>query len=214
MATRTSYRWSEVPGSFDTVGARAVYASSNEHGIPDLPASAAVPDALVAYSDRRGCAAAGPGTAVHTFLDDYRFELLWTKPERPLPRLLSVGTALSPDFSLWTWMPRTVQLWQLYRSRWCGNWWLDHGLDVIPTVSWSVPESYAYAFAGIARGSTVALSTVGVLRSPDALGLFARGYEAMLDAVQPSAVLCYGTMPAALRDSRVREYPARRNRGA
>ena len=38
----------------------------------------------------------------------------------------------------------------------------------MPTVSWSTPASYAFAFAGIAPGSVVAVSTVGVLRDPDA----------------------------------------------
>ncbi len=37
-----------------------------------------------------------------------------------------------------------------------------HGVTVIPTVSWSTPDSYPFAFAGIATGSVVAVSTVGV----------------------------------------------------
>jgi Vilmaviridae nuclease len=209
--TRTSHRWAARPGSWDTVNMRAVYPSANGRGIPDLPAASLVPERLVPYTDRSRVPR--EGDAVHYFLDDYRFEAVWTKPERVIPRLQRVGVSLTPDFSLWRDMPPAVQLWQVYRSRWCGCWLAEHGVQVIPTVTWAGPESYEFAFAGIARGSVVAVSTVGVLRDPEALQLFEQGYQAVLAAVQPSAVLCYGKMPPELVNSRlpVHEYPARRN---
>jgi hypothetical protein len=215
--TRTSHRWAELPGNWDTVNARAVWPSSNEHGIPDLPAARGEPARLVSYADRRACDTAREGDAIHFFLDDYRFETLWTKPERPLPRLQRVGTALTPDFSLWAGMPAAVQLWQVYRARWCGLWMIQHGISVIPAVSWSTADSYRYCFAGIAPGSVVAVSTVGVLRDPEAAGLFAAGIDAMLQAVRPSRILCYGAWPwsairaPALADM-VTEYPTRWDR--
>lgn len=209
--TRSSHRWQELPGSFDTVNARAIYPSSNEYGIPDLPCANAMPARLLAYSDRTACRNPRDGDAAHFFLDDYRFETLWTKPERPLTRLQRVGLALTPDFSLWTGMPPVMQTWQTYRSRWCGMWMLAHGIRIIPTVSWSTPASYRYCFAGIAPGSVVALTATGVLRDRDALGLFGDGYTAMAELVQPSAVLCYGRWPAILDQLSVpvHEYPAR-----
>lgn len=196
-----------------TVDARVVYPSSNEYGIPDMPVAHGKPAQLVPYSDRRACETASDA-AVHFFLDDYRFEVCWSAPERPLNRLKLVGTALTPDFSLWTGMPVAAQLWQVYRARWCGMWMTGHGIGVIPTVSWSDAASHRYAFAGIARGSVVAVSTVGVRRDAEAMKLFALGAEAMLQAVAPSAILCYGAWPwnairmPELADA-VTEYPTR-----
>jgi hypothetical protein len=211
--TRTSHRWQELPGSFDTVNARAIYPSSNEWGIPDLPAACAEPARLVPYSDHHAGERAKPGDCCHFFLDDYRFEHVWSKPERPLPRLQRVGLAFTPDFSLWTSMPMAMQLWQVYRSRWCGAWWIEHGIDVIPTVSWSTGESYRFCFAGIAPGSVVAVSSVGVLRDRQALRLFWQGYSAMLDVAKPSHVLCYGRLPDKVKDwLPVTEYPTRWDR--
>lgn len=209
--TRTSHRWSEMPGNWDRLNTRALFPSSNGYGIPDLPLSLFEPARLVSYSSRSETSSPGPAAAVHFFLDDYRFETVWTKPERGLSRISSVGAALTPDFSLWANMPLVMQQWQVYRSRWCGAWLLHHGIRIVPTVSWSTPETYPFAFAGIARGSVVAVSTVGVLRDQDALELFAAGYAEMLRVVQPATVLVYGKLPApeVLADVPVRCYPTR-----
>jgi hypothetical protein len=181
---------------------------------------------LVAYNDRHACTrattrpatnagtadtVAGPGAAVHFFLDDYRFETVWTKPERGLSRCAAVGAALTPDFSLWSNMPTVMQLWQVYRSRWCGAWLLTHGVTVVPTVSWSTPDSYPFAFAGITPGSVVAVSTVGTRRDPESRALFAEGYREMVRQLSPAAVLVYGTSPTEQVDGGplVHCYPSR-----
>lgn len=206
--TRTSDHWREKPGSWDAVNCRLLFASGNAHGIPDLPLSTLQPSNLVSYADKYACEKPPPGSCVHTFLDDYRFESLWRMPERPLSRLKRVGAALTPDFSLWLEMPRAVQAWQVYRSRWLGCWWTVHGIQVIPTVSWAGPDSHDFAFAGIAPGSVVAVSSVGV--NQDARRLFLRGYDAMIDTVQPSLVLCYGKpVPGMYPGIPVTEYPTR-----
>lgn len=211
-ATRSSHRWTEMPGNWDRLNTRALFPSSNPWGIPDLPQASYVPARLVAYSARaETIAVTGAGdAAVHFFLDDYRFETVWTKPERGLSRCLSVGAALTPDFSLWTNMPLAMQLWQVYRARWCGAWLLHHGIQVIPTVSWSTPDTYPFTFAGIAPGSVVAVSTVGTIRDPEARDLFAAGYAAMLEHLRPSQVLIYGTAPTcSVGDVPFRVYPTR-----
>lgn len=190
--TRSSHRWAEMPGNWDRLNTRALYASTNDWGIPDLPAAATVPDKLVAYSDRWALQTAPTNTAVHFFLDDYRFETVWTKPERGLSRLTKIGAALTPDFSLWRNMPKVMQIWQVYRSRWCGAWMLQHGIDIIPTIGWSDPSSYQFAFAGIPRNSTVAISTVGLLRDKEAMVLFVDGLVHMIAVLRPSKVLVYG----------------------
>jgi hypothetical protein len=194
--TRSSNHWTHQPGNMDRLNCRALWPTDNEWGIPVLPPTRFEPAQLVAYSDRRACtAAAGTNAAVHFFLDDYRFETLWSKPERGLSRCAAVGAALTPDFSLWTDMPLAMQLWQVYRSRWVGCWLLHHGIHVVPTVSWSTPDSYPFAFAGIAPGSVVAVSTVGIQRDPVARGLFADGFAAMMKQLRPSTVLIYGRPP-------------------
>ncbi len=211
-----------MPGNWDRLNTRALFASDNEWGIPGLPAARLVPARLVPYNDRRAIereagdpwTVADPRAALHFFLDDYRFETMWSKPERGLSRCQTVGAALTPDFSLWRDMPLVMQLWQVYRSRWCGAWLLHHGVHVIPTVSWSTPDTYPFAFAGIPAGSVVAVSTVGVWRDPEARELFAAGFAEMLRRLRPSTVLVHGRAPTeqvgGLPDGiEVRSYPSR-----
>jgi hypothetical protein len=218
-ATKSSHRWSEVPGNWDRLNLRALFGSDNEWGIPALPATRRVPARLVAYNDRQATTAAArraDDAAVHFFLDDYRFETVWTKPERGLSRCRAVGAVLTPDFSLWTTMPTAMQLWQVYRSRWCGAWLRHHGVTVVPTVSWSTSDSYPFAFAGIPTGSVVAISTVGIARADaDTRARFVDGYAAMLHHLAPNTVLVYGRAlpePAITetpRDTEIRYYPTR-----
>jgi hypothetical protein len=213
-----------MPGNWDRLNTRALFSTDNEFGIPALPVASFEPARLVSYTDRHATTRAAehtattgtPDAAVHFFLDDYRFEVVWSKPERGLSRCQAVGAALTPDFSLWSNMPRVMQLWQVYRSRWCGAWLLSHGVHVIPTVSWSTPDTYDFAFAGITPGSVVAVSTVGTRRDPTARTLFARGYDAMCERIRPALVLVHGTAPteqvhnaAAAAAVPVRVFPTR-----
>jgi hypothetical protein len=194
--TRSSWKWSEMPGNFDVCNTRALFASTNQWGIPDLPRVEWQPDHLLAYNDRWSCANPPENACVHFFLDDYRFETLWTNPTRPLPRLQRVGTALTPDFSMWSQMPKIMQLWQVYRARWCGAWMIQHGVKVIPTVGWSTSESWEFCFEGIPKWSTVAVSAVGVHRGDEkARSNFAAGLNEMVDQLEPAKILVYGKLP-------------------
>ena len=189
--TRSSHNWGSLPGNFDRNNTHTLYQSSNPWGIPDLPRTTAAPTRLIAYNDRHKVEHPQPGDAVHFFLDDYRFETVWTQPRRSLSRIMRAGMSLTPDFSLWREMPLAMQLWQVYRSRWCGAWMHSNGVDVIPTVSWSTPQSYDFCFAGIPKRSVVAVSTVGI-RGDEAEKGFRRGLEEMLLSLLPETVLVYG----------------------
>ncbi len=194
--------WKVKPGSFDSLNSTRLFPSGNRFGIPDLAHTslAALPRWLVPYRARvrtvRGDL--GEGT-VHFFLDDYRFETVWHRPVKALAALAPYRTLLTPDFSLYRDWPLAMQVWNTYRARWCGRFWQAHGFQVIPTVSWSTPQSYAFCFAGIPPRSLVAVSYVGVdAASPLARSLFAAGFRAMVERLRPAAVLSYGPLPRAL----------------
>jgi hypothetical protein len=189
--TRSSRAWSSRPGNFDHLNLRAIY-PGDDLGIPRLRALDILPTTLINYNARNRLTSPQPGDCVHFFLDDYRFETMWTQPERALSRVSRVGKALSPDFSLYPEMPEIVQMWNIYRSRWCGAWMSAHGVQVIPTVGWSDERSWAYCFTGLS-GGTVAISTVGIIRaSRTEQDRFIAGYEAMVDQVNPTRVIVYG----------------------
>lgn len=200
--TRSSSAWTSRPGNWDRLNLRMTFPSQNELGIPGIAAREILPGALINYNARNRLTVPETGDCVHFFLDDYRFETMWTQPERSVSRVARVGMALTPDFSLYPEMPRAVQIWNIYRSRWCGAWMAHHGIIVIPTIGWSDERSWDFAFTGLDPGGTVAISTVGIMRASGAeQARFVAGYEAMVDIVRPARVIIYGKRFPDLSDS-------------
>ena len=209
FGTRTSHNWDDQPGKFDVLNLRMTFPSSNGNGIPDLQPSDFVPANLAAWNaPRHRDYAAISGGALHFFLDDYRFETVWSSPERLLPRVLAVGASLTPDFSLWRGMPRPAQVWNVYRSRWCGAYWQANGVEVIPTACWGAADTFDFCFDGIPANSTVAVSSVGISSEVDQ-ALFRAGIEELIRRTDPKLLLAYGQLRFCdgidLPD--VREYP-------
>jgi hypothetical protein len=198
--TRTSQRWQSKPGAFDTLHAAQLFPSRNSYGIPDLEHTPVrqIPAWLVPYRQRIRASEAPDEGAVHFFTDDYRFETVWGRPVKALAALVPYRMVLTPDFSLYRNWPLLLQMWNVYRSRWCGRFWQAQGFTVIPTVSWSTAESFAFCFLGIPRRSVVAVSAVGVdMAQPLERHLFLEGFREMVRQLEPVLVLGYGPLPAA-----------------
>ncbi|MBE6928091.1 MAG: DUF4417 domain-containing protein, partial [Ruminococcaceae bacterium] len=133
---------------------------------------------------------------VHFFLYDYKFERVWKDPEQDIKRLQNYRAVLSPDFSMYLEMNPTMQLYNTFRNRWCGAFWADQGLRVIPTVSWGAENTFDFCFLGIPKGSTVAVSTYMVSEHDnrcDQKEFFLKGYREMLRRIEPERIICYNT---------------------
>lgn len=126
---------------------------------------------------------------VHFFLDDYKFEVIWNDPEPRIERLKKYKAVLAPNYSLYTEMPLSLKIYNTFKSRWCGAYLQSKGIKVIPTVAWGEPDTFWFCFDGIAKGSIVAVSTLGVRTEKS---LFLQGYNEMLRKIKPEAIICYG----------------------
>ena len=130
------------------------------------------------------------GRGIHFYIDDYKMEGLYYNPERSIHRIAQYKFVITPDYSLYRDMPKAVQLFNVFRSRWCGAFWQSKGMTVIPNVSWGDSTTFEFCFDGIEEGSIVAVGTIGCKRSKLA---FMRGYNEMLKRIKPSAIICYGS---------------------
>lgn len=144
---------------------------------------------LIACSDTSKQDTMNLRKGVHFFVDDYRFEVAYNHPERTLERLKKYRFLLTPDFSLYAEMNLWRQIESVGKSRWVGAYWQKNGCTVIPTISWSYPSSYMFCFDGIEKHCTVAVGMIGCKREKSA---FLRGYNAMLEKVEPDGVICFG----------------------
>lgn len=149
-----------------------------------------VPESLIGFNYAKTSKDKTPG--IHFFVDDYQFERVWNDPEKYLDVLMQYDCILTPDFSLYTDMPMPMKIWNVYRSRQIGAYYQDKGARVIPTLSWSEPETYEFCFLGIEPGSVVAVSTVGVKTSKEATKIFFDGMEEAIAQTEPAVVLEYG----------------------
>lgn len=165
-----------------------------DDGMPILASCDTVPDDLLGFNYANGVKDDDVmrSNGVHFFLDDYQFERVWKFPEEYGERLRGFQCVLTPDYSLYRDMPLPMQRWNCYRSRFVGAVWQRMGLHVIPTLQWSTPESYGFAFDGMPTESVAAVSTVGVLNDATATRLWVQGFEEALRRLHPTLVLLYG----------------------
>lgn len=127
------------------------------------------------------------------YIDDYQFERLWNEPHKYMERLSQFDCCLTPDFSLYTDMPIAMQVWNVYRSRLIGQIMQDYGMRVIPTLSWSTPDSYNFCFDGLEKGGTVSVSTVGVMNSEDSQKIWRDGMDEAIKRLEPTLIVAYGS---------------------
>lgn len=142
---------------------------------------------------------------VSFFVDDYQFERVWNRPETYTKILKKYRCVLSPDFSMFTDFPKAVQIFNHYRKHWVARFWQDNGINVIPTIAWSDEESFEWCFDGEPTNSVVAVSTLGMWNKEKIRKAFIKGYEKMIEVLQPSKILifCHSPIKELERDNTI-----------
>lgn len=125
---------------------------------------------------------------IHFFTYDWKFEKVYQNIDEEFEKLKQYYCLLSPDFSLFTNMPQALQVYSVFKNRWCGAYFQSKGLNVIPTVSWGDKKTFEFCFDGIEEGSIVAVCTYYRENCEDE---FMLGYNEMLKRIKPSIVICY-----------------------
>lgn len=167
-----------------------------ENGFAVLTATETVPEEMVEFSAANTCPSElAERACCHFYLEDYRFERVWSNSVDGLSSIRQFQCVAQPDFSLFTDMPEPIQKWNKYRSNLLAAWWSARGVDVIPNLVWSDEASYEWCFEGIPSGSVVCTSAVGCLRNKEAMELWEDGFRAAMEAVKPKKVLIVGKVP-------------------
>ena len=171
------------------------YEHTNELGIPDMLKSNLTKDDII-DSKLQGfnyCLQEKhpQDIGVHFFLHDYQFERVWRYPDRYTECLRKFKYVLSPDFSPYADMPPVLRQFNIYRNRWCGRYWQDNGIEVIPTFTIGDENDFEICKQGISADSIVATSTMGEGRWGD-YQQFKYMWDKFIDELQPSIVILYG----------------------
>lgn len=131
-------------------------------------------------------------TNIHFFLGDYLFERTWSKLNQTAEFLEQYKLVLSPDFSLYTDMPKVLQLFNHYKKMYVSKFWQDMGLKVVPVACWSDELSFEFCFEGMPKNSLIAISSVGIMKNKENRHAFELGYAKMLEMLEPKQILWYG----------------------
>ena len=134
---------------------------------------------------------------IHFFTYDWNFQSVYEKPEGSLEKLDQYYALLTPEFSTYKDMPLARQIDSIFKNRWCGAFWQKQGMIVIPTISWGSIPCLEFCVDGIEKGSVVAVSTY---TREDNRDDFMLGYNKMLEIIEPSAIICYGTPFPEMKD--------------
>ena len=143
---------------------------------------------LISFSDTKQDDEENAHKTVHFFTYDWIFDKVYEKAADCAEKLKQYHALLSPDFSMFTDMPKALQIFSVFKNRWCGAYWQSLGLRVIPTISWGDESSFDFCFDGVEEGATVAVCTYYRENCEEE---FMLGYDRMLEVIKPSEILCY-----------------------
>lgn len=173
---------------------RMIFDGVGEYQIPYIEPTTYKGSEYIPFNYAKGCKDKA-GKGVHFFIDDYQFNRLWNAPDRYIDMLSGFDCVMSPDFSTYTDFPKAIQIYNHYRKHWVGAYLQMHGIDVIPTISWSDKDSFEWCFDGEPVDSVVAVSSVGCMNSKHRKELFMDGYREMMDRLKPTTIIFYGKIP-------------------
>lgn len=184
---------------------RRIFDGVGEYGIPQIyPDTFEGECEFIGFNYARGKTTHEDQKAVHFFLDDYQFDALWRNVDRYIDKLSQFRYVLTPDFSTYTDFPKAIQIYNHYRKHWVGAYLQEYGCRVIPTISWSTPDSYEWCFDGEPEGGIVAVSSVGCMNGKSKKELFLQGYSAMIERLHPESIIFYGKVPDECKGNIVR----------
>lgn len=154
------------------------------------PYEGPAPARLVGFNEAR-CEETHQGT-VHFYIDDRLFNCTWNNPEGYVPLLKQYDSVIGPDFSQYVNMTYDERYYNAWRNRTLTSRWQSYGINVIPNVTWSLPDSYEYSFSGIPQHSVIAVNCTAIIGKDTSRYLWLKGYNEMLRRLEPRLIIRYG----------------------
>lgn len=146
---------------------------------------------MCAYTNRKQ--SNGKDTALHFFLDDYKFCKIWDNLELITGNIQKFAYVFAPDYSLYVDAPsKQMNIQNVYRSRFIAAYWQKCGLQVIPVASWGNSNSLKYCFEGLPEKSIIAVCGIGHSFCQAADILWHHAVKQLIAQKQPTRLIVYG----------------------
>lgn len=154
------------------------------------PYEGPVPSRLIGFNEAR-CKHEHSGT-VHFYINDDLFKCIWNDRNKYVPLLRQYESVIGPDFSQYVDMTYDERYYNAWRNRTITAEWQSYGINVIPNVTWSLPDSYDYSFSGIPKHSVIAVNCTAIYGHNLSRYLWRKGYEEMMQRLEPRLIIRYG----------------------
>ena len=129
--------------------------------------------------------------AIHFFIDDYKFNCIWEKPNRYLEFLKQFKYLIMPDFSLYYDYPVALQIFNKYRNHWLSRFWSDNGITVIPSISFSLPVHFDWSILGYPKQSVIAFSDLGIAKGTSYKDILEKSFRTMCNELDPIKIIYF-----------------------
>lgn len=178
-----------------------------ESDMPICISSNIIPNSFILYDDAKTIYKKEIKNHNHNFfinsfivfyLDDYKFDgkrtSIWSYPNNALKVIRHFAGIVTPDFSTFADFPDPIKRYNTYRMRAFGCWMNALNIPVINNVRWGTFETWSYCFAGIPKGSSVAIGSVASgIRKLDNRPIFEEGLKKMIAVIKPKRIFFYGS---------------------
>lgn len=151
-----------------------------------------IPSTLVPFHEAIHTTVTMPSSAVHFYISDRLFMPLFRCPDCYLESLRRYSYVIMPDLSQYRNWSAKERYCNHYYNRAMGAYLQTMGISVIANVTWSLPDSYDYAFDGLPCHTTIAINSNGANSDSLSKYLWIQGYRKAIERLQPTHILRYG----------------------
>ncbi len=104
----------------------------------------------------------------------------WNNPFAHIDRLKELKGIVATDYSLFRDYSIAKQKWNCFKNRVIAYHWQQQGLNVIPTASWSIPDSFEWCWDGLPKNSVLGITTNGIATAKEGYRLFVLGLDELV----------------------------------
>ena len=160
-----------------------------------------LPERMTAFHEAISSTQTDFNQIVHFYEDDRLFIRLFRDPDKYVPKLRQYRYVISPDMSQYVEMPYYSRFANNCHNKAMAQYLQGKGVNIIANVTWSLPDSYDYCFAGIPENTVIAINSNGVNAHSDSKYLWRLGYEEVIRRLRPTRIIRYGQkMPGERED--------------
>lgn len=160
-------------------------------GFPRIQPTQSIPQNVISFNEWRD-KRYPEGYWVDHFIDDYRFNCVYSNCGRYLDHYRKADGVIGTDFSAYRDMPAYRRKESVGKNREIDYFLQQNGIDVIPVVSYAYPRDFEWCLDGLPPNSSIAISTNGSMQNFVSHEMFIEGAIEVQKRLNPSHLIIAG----------------------